>query len=337
MKILGIETSCDETGIAIYDDYIGLVINKLYSQKKKHKNYGGIVPEIASRNHIDKVIPLIQSALNESKTHKKEISAIAYTAGPGLIGSLLVGATIAHSLSFSWKIPILPINHLEGHLMAPMLKKKKIQYPLIALLVSGGHTQLIKAEKFGKYKLLGESLDDSAGEAFDKTAKLLNLGYPGGPILSIKAQNGENGKFTFPRPMLNQSNLNFSFSGLKTSVYKTISKNKENMSNQKIADIALAFENAIIDVLISKSKKAILNTGIKKLIITGGVSANHKLRLNMKKEIKKIGGKVFYPKLEFCQDNGAMIALTGMIRLKKKKKILEQFIVKPSWKLKDLN
>lgn len=337
MKILGIETSCDETGIAIYDDYFGLIINKLYSQKKKYKNYGGVVPEIASRNHIDKIIPLIKSALDESKTKKKEISAIAYTAGPGLIGCLLVGATIAHSLSFSWNIPILPINHLEGHLMAPMLKTKNIQYPLIALLVSGGHTQLIHVKKFSKYKLLGESLDDSAGEAFDKIAKLLNLGYPGGPILSKIAQNGKEGKFTFPRPMINQSNLNFSFSGLKTFTNRIILKNKKEMSHQKISDIALEFENSIIDVLISKSKQALLKTGIKRLIVTGGVSANKKLRLKIKKEIKKIRGKVFFPELKFCQDNGAMIAFTGMLRIKKNKKIEKKFIVKSSWKLEDLN
>lgn len=337
MKILGIETSCDETGVAIYDDNVGLIINKLHTQEKLHKKYGGVVPELASRNHINKLIYLIKSALQETKISKKEIKAIAYTAGPGLVGSLLVGATIAHSLSFSWKIPVLPINHLEGHLMAPMLENEKIQYPIIALLVSGGHTQLIKMNKFSKYDLIGESIDDAAGEAFDKIATLLGLGYPGGPIISEKAKNGKTGKFIFPRPMLNQSNLNFSFSGLKTSVKKIILKNKNNMSDQKISDISLAFEESIIDVLIYKSKKALIKTGIKNIIITGGVSANNKLRLKMEKEIKKIKGKVFYPKLEFCKDNGAMIALTGMIRIKKKKKIKEKFIVKSNWKLKDLN
>lgn len=334
MHILGIETSCDETGIAVYSEKKGLLSNKLYSQTKLHKKYGGVVPELASRDHIKKIIPLIKEALIESKILKKNINAIAYTAGPGLINSLLVGATIAHSLSFAWKIPVIPIHHLEGHLFSIMLEKKFPKYPFISLIASGGHTKLIKVMNFNKYEILGRSIDDSAGEAFDKVAKLLGLEYPGGPNLSLVARNGEFKKFIFPRPMLNHPGFNFSFSGLKSSVARIIHKN--TLNKQTIANIAHAFEHAIIDILTIKTKKAIQKMGIKNLTLCGGVSANKSLRKKMKKEMKKIGKKVFYPKIKFCTDNGAMIALVGLIRFKKKL-IKKKFLtVNPNWSLKEL-
>ncbi|MGP1930232.1 MAG: tRNA (adenosine(37)-N6)-threonylcarbamoyltransferase complex transferase subunit TsaD [Arsenophonus sp. ET-YP4-MAG3] len=334
MRVLGIETSCDETGIAIYDDQLGLLANQLYSQAVLHAKYGGVVPELASRNHIRKIIPLIKATLQQANLIGDDIDAIAYTAGPGLIGSLLVGATIGSSLAFSWQVPAIPINHMEGHLLSPMLEKNSPKFPFIALLVSGGHTQLINVIAIGQYQLLGESIDDAAGESFDKIAKLLGLDYPGGPALSSIAQQGQIGRFVFPRPMTDRPGLDFSFSGLKTFAANTISNN--NMDQQTIADIARAFEDAVVDTLIIKCKRALRETGSNRLIIAGGVSANYTLRTKIVESIKKIDGEVFYPRPEFCTDNGAMIALAGMIRFKSGVSNNLNVSVKARWSLEDL-
>ncbi|WMY97471.1 MAG: tRNA (adenosine(37)-N6)-threonylcarbamoyltransferase complex transferase subunit TsaD [Arsenophonus sp.] len=337
-SLLGIETSCDETGVAIYNNKKGLLSNQVYSQTKLHAIYGGIVPELASRDHIRKIIPILNQAFCESGIkNKKDIHAIAYTAGPGLIGSLLVGATISAALSFSWNVPLIPINHIEGHLLSIFLEDNYPKFPFIALLVSGGHTQLIHAIKIGKYKILGESVDDSAGEAFDKIGKLLGLGYPGGPAIEKIAKNGNRGKFVFPRPMRNKKNFNFSFSGLKTFVSNII--HSSNINKQMQADIAYAFEDAVVDILIIKSKRALQKTGIRQLVLVGGVSSNKQLRIRMKKEMYKIGSEVFYPRIEFCTDNAAMIAYAGMIYLENgfiSDKDMNIF-VKNRWSIEDLN
>ncbi|WMY96244.1 MAG: tRNA (adenosine(37)-N6)-threonylcarbamoyltransferase complex transferase subunit TsaD [Arsenophonus sp.] len=334
MRILGIETSCDETGIAIYDDVLGLLANQVYSQKL-HVDYGGVVPELASRDHLRKIIPLIKEALKEASLVGTDINGIAYTAGPGLISALLVGATIGCSLAFAWGVPIVPVNHMEGHLLSTMLENNSPKFPFVALLVSGGHTQLINAMAIGKYQLLGESIDDASGEAFDKIAKLLGLDYPGGPALSLVAKKGKSGRFSFPRPMINHPGLNFSFSGLKTFVANTIRNNV--LDEQTIADIAYEFENAIVDILIIKSKRALEATGFKRLVMAGGVSANNTLRIKMAESIKKIGGEVFYSSPKFCTDNGAMIALTGMLRFKNSINNVMDITVKSRWPLTELS
>ncbi len=334
MRVLGIETSCDETGIAIYDDKAGLLANQLYSQIKLHADYGGVVPELASRDHIRKTVPLIQAALKEAGLTRKDIDAVAYTAGPGLVGALLVGATIGRSLAFAWDVPAIPVHHMEGHLLAPMLEDNSPEFPFVALLVSGGHTQLISVTGIGKYELLGESIDDAAGEAFDKTAKLLGLDYPGGPILSRMAQKGEAGRFVFPRPMTDRPGLDFSFSGLKTFAANTIHSNSND--EQTRADIARAFEDAVVDTLAIKCKRALEQTGFKRLVMAGGVSANRTLRAKMEEVMAKLGGEVFYARPEFCTDNGAMIALAGMIRLKGDVSDSLGVTVKARWPLSEL-
>ncbi|EQC01298.1 tRNA (adenosine(37)-N6)-threonylcarbamoyltransferase complex transferase subunit TsaD [Photorhabdus temperata] len=334
MRVLGIETSCDETGIAIYDDQAGLLANQLYSQIKLHADYGGVVPELASRDHIRKTVPLIQAALKEAGLTRKDIDAVAYTAGPGLVGALLVGATIGRSLAFAWDVPAIPVHHMEGHLLAPMLEDNSPEFPFVALLVSGGHTQLISVTGIGEYELLGESIDDAAGEAFDKTAKLLGLDYPGGPLLSNMAQKGETGRFVFPRPMTDRPGLDFSFSGLKTFASNTIRSNSDD--EQTRADIARAFEDAVVDTLAIKCKRALEQTGFKRLVMAGGVSANLTLRTRMKEVMAKLGGKVFYARPEFCTDNGAMIALAGMIRLKGGVSDALGVTVKARWPLSEL-
>ncbi|MCT8342568.1 MULTISPECIES: tRNA (adenosine(37)-N6)-threonylcarbamoyltransferase complex transferase subunit TsaD [Photorhabdus] len=334
MRVLGIETSCDETGIAIYDDKAGLLANQLYSQIKLHADYGGVVPELASRDHIRKTVPLIQAALKEAGLTCKDIDAVAYTAGPGLVGALLVGATIGRSLAFSWDVPAIPVHHMEGHLLAPMLEDNSPEFPFVALLVSGGHTQLISVTGIGKYELLGESIDDAAGEAFDKTAKLLGLDYPGGPILSRMAQKGEAGRFVFPRPMTDRPGLDFSFSGLKTFASNTIHSNSDD--EQTRADIARAFEDAVVDTLAIKCKRALEHTGFKRLVMAGGVSANRALRIKMEEVMAKLGGEVFYARPEFCTDNGAMIALAGMVRLKGEVNDSLGVTVKARWPLSEL-
>ncbi|WP_343648117.1 tRNA (adenosine(37)-N6)-threonylcarbamoyltransferase complex transferase subunit TsaD [Enterobacter sp.] len=334
MRVLGIETSCDETGIAIYDDEKGLLANQLYSQVKLHADYGGVVPELASRDHVRKTVPLIQAALQEAGLTAKEIDAVAYTAGPGLVGALLVGATVGRSLAFAWDVPAIPVHHMEGHLLAPMLEDNPPEFPFVALLVSGGHTQLISVTGIGQYALLGESIDDAAGEAFDKTAKLLGLDYPGGPMLSKMAAQGTEGRFVFPRPMTDRPGLDFSFSGLKTFAANTI-RNNDN-DEQTRADIARAFEDAVVDTLMIKCKRALDQTGFKRLVMAGGVSANRTLRAKLAVMMKKRGGEVFYARPEFCTDNGAMIAYAGMVRLNAGAASDLSVSVRPRWPLAEL-
>ncbi|WNN43749.1 MULTISPECIES: tRNA (adenosine(37)-N6)-threonylcarbamoyltransferase complex transferase subunit TsaD [Winslowiella] len=334
MRVLGIETSCDETGIAIYDDATGLLANQLYSQVKLHADYGGVVPELASRDHVRKTVPLIQAALKEAGLTAQDIDGVAYTAGPGLVGALLVGATIGRSLAFAWGVPAVPVHHMEGHLLAPMLEDNPPDFPFVALLVSGGHTQLISVTGIGEYTLLGESIDDAAGEAFDKTAKLLGLDYPGGPMLSKMAQQGEAGRFTFPRPMTDRPGMDFSFSGLKTFAANTIRENSNDA--QTHADIARAFEDAVVDTLAIKCKRALESTGFKRLVIAGGVSANHTLRSKLAEMMQARGGEVFYARPEFCTDNGAMIAYAGMVRLKGGTHGELSVTVRPRWPLAEL-
>lgn len=334
MRILGIETSCDETGIAIYDDEQGILANQLYSQIKLHADYGGVVPELASRDHVRKTIPLIQAALKEANLTAKDLDGVAYTAGPGLVGALLVGATVGRALAFAWDLPAVPVHHMEGHLLAPMLEDNPPEFPFVALLVSGGHTQLISVTGMGQYELLGESIDDAAGEAFDKTAKLLGLDYPGGPMLSKMAQQGEAGRFVFPRPMTDRPGLDFSFSGLKTFAANTIRNNESD--DQTRADIARAFEDAVVDTLAIKCKRALEQTGFKRLVMAGGVSANRTLRARLAEMMKKRGGEVFYARPEFCTDNGAMIAYAGLVRLKSGVSADLSVSVRPRWPLAEL-
>ncbi|CAJ0990820.1 tRNA (adenosine(37)-N6)-threonylcarbamoyltransferase complex transferase subunit TsaD [Pantoea sp. Nvir] len=335
MRVLGIETSCDETGIAVYDDEAGLLSNQLYSQIKLHADYGGVVPELAARDHVRNTVPLIQKALKEADMHlQHKIDAVAYTAGPGLVSALLVGATIGRALAFAWKVPAIPVHHMEGHLLTPMLEKEPPEFPFVVLLVSGGHTQLLSATGIGKYILLGESIDDAAGEAFDKTANLLGLDYPGGSMLSKIAQQGITGRFTFPRPMIDRPGLDFSFAGLKTFAAKTIRENADDA--QTLADIARAFEDALVDTLMIKCKRALEQTGLKRLVVAGGVSANFKLRECISRMMQERSSKVFYARPEFCTDNGAMIAYAGMARLKGGARGELAINVRPRWPLEEL-
>lgn len=334
MKILGIETSCDETGVAIYDEEKGLVANQLYSQIAMHADYGGVVPELASRDHIRKTLPLIDAALKEANLTACDIDGIAYTAGPGLVGALLVGATIARSLAYAWNVPALGVHHMEGHLLAPMLEETPPPFPFVALLVSGGHTQLVKVEAIGKYELLGESIDDAAGEAFDKTGKLLGLDYPAGVAVSKLAEQGTPNRFTFPRPMTDRPGLDFSFSGLKTFAANTINANlAENgqLDVQTKCDIALAFQQAVVETLIIKCRRALQQTGYNRLVVAGGVSANKQLREGLAQLMREQKGEVFYPRPQFCTDNGAMIAYTGFVRMKQGQSSDLSVQVKPRW------
>ena len=336
MFILGIETSCDDTGIAIYHTTRGLLSHALYSQTAMHSDYGGVVPELASRDHIRRVLPLVKKTLSEAKLELKSLNAIAYTQGPGLAGALLVGSSFAAALGFALKIPAIGIHHLEGHLLSPLLSTTVPLFPFVALLVSGGHTQLMEVHGVGQYKLLGETLDDAAGEAFDKTAKLLGLSYPGGPAISILAdkfsKSGKASNFTLPRPMLHSGNLNFSFSGLKTAVL-TLS-NKHKITQEVQEEIAYAFQEAVVDVLTQKSMAALTETSLSQLVVAGGVSANCQLRRSLSRHAEKIGAAVFYPSHEFCTDNGAMIALAGAMRLQEKAQFAtSSFTVKPRWDL----
>ncbi|PWC09515.1 tRNA (adenosine(37)-N6)-threonylcarbamoyltransferase complex transferase subunit TsaD [Brenneria roseae subsp. americana] len=334
MRVLGIETSCDETGVAIYDTQAGLLANQLYSQVKLHADYGGVVPELASRDHVRKTVPLIQAALLEAGLKASDIDGVAYTAGPGLVGALLVGATVGRALAFAWNVPAVPVHHMEGHLLAPMLEDNPPEFPFVALLVSGGHTQLISVTGIGEYRLLGESIDDAAGEAFDKTAKLLGLDYPGGPLLSKMAQTGDAARFTFPRPMTDRPGLDFSFSGLKTFAANTIRNNGDD--EQTRADIARAFEDAVVDTLSIKCRRALDETGFKRLVIAGGVSANRTLRQRLGEMMAKRGGAVFYARPEFCTDNGAMIAYAGVVRLRHGQCHDLGVSVRPRWPLAEL-
>lgn len=336
MIILGIETSCDETGIALFHTEKGLLCHTLYSQIEMHSEYGGVVPELASRDHINRVLPLIKQNLAIAQTDLKSISAIAYTQGPGLAGALLVGASIANAMAFALRVPILEIHHLEGHLLSPLLTNPKITFPFVALLVSGGHTQLIRVDKVAQYVLLGETVDDAAGEAFDKTAKLLGLGYPGGKSLSQLAERGESGRFTFPRPMRNSGDFNFSFSGLKTAA-QTLIKHIE-ITDQIKADIALAFQEAVIDILVEKSLAALKHCGLNDLVVAGGVGANTQLRQKLTFEATKLDASVHFPELALCTDNGAMIAFAGAMRISNQgesslKNSNYGYTVNPRWNL----
>ncbi len=313
MRILGIETSCDETGVAIYDNEKGLLAHQLYSQVSLHADYGGVVPELASRDHVKKTIPLIKATLLEANLTAKDIDGVAYTAGPGLVGALLVGASIGRALAYAWGVPAVAVHHMEGHLLAPMLEAQPPAFPFVALLVSGGHTLLVEVRGIGQYAILGESVDDAAGEAFDKTAKLMGMDYPGGPLLSQLAEKGDSKRFTFPRPMTDRPGLDFSFSGLKTFTANTLRANESDP--QTHADIARAFEDAVVDTLAIKCKRALKQTGMKRLVVAGGVSANRHLRLKLSALADSLGGEVFYPRTEFCTDNGAMIAYAGMQHL----------------------
>ena len=341
MKILGIETSCDETGVAIYDTERGLIADQLYTQIALHADYGGVVPELASRDHIRKTAPLIQAALKEANLTAEEIDGIAYTAGPGLVGALLVGATIARSLAYAWNVPAVGVHHMEGHLLAPMLEspENRPRFPFVALLVSGGHTQLVRVDGVGKYELLGESIDDAAGEAFDKTAKLLGLDYPGGAALSRLAEKGLAGRFAFPKPMTDRPGLDFSFSGLKTAAANTIHqaiKQEGELTEQTKADIACAFQTAVVETLAIKCKRALQQTGYKTLVVAGGVSANKQLRQGLTRLMDTLGGKAFYPSPQFCTDNGAMIAYVGHLRLQAGETSGLEIEVKPRWMMTDL-
>ncbi|CAM4017738.1 tRNA (adenosine(37)-N6)-threonylcarbamoyltransferase complex transferase subunit TsaD [Pseudoalteromonas byunsanensis] len=334
MRILGIESSCDETGIAIYDDEQGLLAHQLYSQVKVHADYGGVVPELASRDHVRKTIPLIEAAFEQAGCGPESLDGVAYTAGPGLVGALLVGTSIGRSLAFGWNIPAVAVHHMEGHLLAPMLEDERPEFPFIALLVSGGHTMMVKVEGIGEYEVLGESVDDAAGEAFDKTAKLLGLDYPGGPLLAKMAQQGVAKRFVFPRPMTDRPGLDFSFSGLKTAAANTIRSAGDD--EQTKADIAHAFQTAVIDTLAIKCKRALKETNIKRLVIAGGVSANTELRNKLERVMQGMQGKVYYPRTEFCTDNGAMIAFAGMQRLKAKQYAPLDMKTQPRWPLDSL-
>ncbi|WP_417447991.1 tRNA (adenosine(37)-N6)-threonylcarbamoyltransferase complex transferase subunit TsaD [Idiomarina abyssalis] len=334
MRVLGIETSCDETGVAVYDTEKGLLAHQLYSQVKLHADYGGVVPELASRDHVRKTLPLIKAALKEAGITHQQLDGVAYTMGPGLVGALLVGSCIGRSLAFGWNLPAVGVHHMEGHLLAPMLEENQPEFPFVALLVSGGHTQLVQVKGIGDYHLLGESVDDAAGEAFDKTAKLMGLDYPGGPRLAALAEQGNSDRFTFPRPMTDRPGLNFSFSGLKTSAANTLAANDND--EQTLADIARAFEDAVVDTLVIKCRRALKETGYKRLVVAGGVSANKHLRAKLEALLQKQNGQVFYPRTEFCTDNGAMIALAGALRLQAGER--ESLAVKthPRWPMTDL-
>lgn len=336
MLVLGIESSCDETGLALYDTQRGLLAHALYSQVKMHEEYGGVVPELASRDHIRRAIPLLEQVFAESGIQHDAVDAIAYTQGPGLAGALLVGASVACGLGLALDKPVLGIHHLEGHLLSPLLASEPPEFPFIALLVSGGHTQLMRVDGVGQYTMLGETLDDAAGEAFDKSAKLLGLGYPGGPAISRMAEFGDPTAYKLPRPMLHSKNLDFSFSGLKTAVLTVVKNQTTNICEQDKANIARAFVDAIVEVLTAKCVTALKHTGLKRLVIAGGVGANQQLRASLNAAAAKKHFKVFYPELEFCTDNGAMIAFAGAMRLQINPDAAQRdyaFNVKPRWPL----
>jgi N6-L-threonylcarbamoyladenine synthase len=334
--ILGIESSCDETGIALYHTERGLLAHTLHSQIALHNEYGGVVPELASRDHVRYALPLIRSVMQKAECTLNDIDAIAYTQGPGLSGALLVGSSIACALAYTLDVPTIGVHHLEGHLLSPLLSDPAPEFPFVALLVSGGHTQLMQVDGVGRYALLGESVDDAAGEAFDKSAKLLGLDYPGGALLAKLALRGTPGRFKLPRPMLHSGDLDFSFSGLKTAVL-TLTQQHE-LNEQTRADIAHAAQEAIVDVLASKALSALKQTGLDQLVVAGGVGANQLLRSRLDEAVRKHEGKVFYPELEFCTDNGAMIAFAGAMRLQHQPAQRDyRFNVKPRWDLRELN
>ena len=339
MLVLGIETSCDETGVALYCTERGLLADALYSQIDIHAEYGGVVPELASRDHIRKTLPLIDSVLSDAAYQKSQIDAVAYTAGPGLMGALIVGTTVARSIAKGLGVKALGVHHMEGHLMAPMLGANSPTYPFVALLVSGGHTQLIRVARFGDYELLGESVDDAAGEAFDKTAKMLGLGYPGGPAVAKLAEEGDPSRFDFPRPMVRQPGLDFSFSGLKTHVATCLRQlaNENPLTEQDRADVARAFEEAVVDTLLIKCRRAIEQESVDTLVMAGGVSANRRLRARLAEVLGSKGVKVMYPEASLCTDNGAMIAYAGALRLVAGEADSPESQVRPRWPITELS
>lgn len=340
MRVLGIETSCDETGVAVYDSGQGLLGHEVYSQIALHADYGGVVPELASRDHVRKLAPMVRALLRRLDLHGRDIDAVAYTAGPGLAGALLVGAAFARSLAWSWDVPALGVHHMEGHLLAPMLEADVPDFPFVALLVSGGHTQLVQVDAVGDYRMLGESVDDAAGEAFDKTAKLLGLGYPGGPALAALAEQGDPGRFRFPRPMTDRPGLDFSFSGLKTFALTTLREQTRQAAPGDIAplhaDIARAFEEAVVDTLAIKCRRAVEEAGCRALVMAGGVSANRKLRARVDRLMADLGGRAYYPRAELCTDNGAMIAYAGWQRLRAGQHDDLGFTIRPRWPMQEL-
>ena len=339
MRILGIETSCDETGVAIYDSERGIVADALYSQIEIHAQYGGVVPELASRDHVRKLLPLIHEVMAKGQCTSDDIDAIAYTSGPGLVGALMVGASVAKSLAYAWNVPSVAVHHMEGHLLAPLLEDPAPQAPFVALLVSGGHTQLVNVSSIGHYDILGESVDDAAGEAFDKTAKMLGLGYPGGPKIAQAALQGNPQRFRFPRPMTDRPGLDFSFSGLKTFTLNTrddCAEAEGGLTDQDVADIAWAFQDAVVDTLLIKCKRALKQTGSKQLVVAGGVSANVSLREQLEAMTAKLGARVFYPQLRFCTDNGAMIAYAGYQRMLAGAESNHKVQVRARWPLTEL-
>ena len=338
MRVLGIETSCDETGVAVFDTHRGLLAHALHSQVAMHESYGGVVPELASRDHVRRVIPLTQRVLAEADIGLADLDGVAYTQGPGLAGALLVGASIASALAFALGKPVIGVHHLEGHLLSPLLSHPQPEFPFVALLVSGGHSQLFEVAGVGRYRLLGDTLDDAAGEAFDKTAKLLGLGYPGGPALARLAEQGTPGAIRLPRPMLNSESLDFSFSGLKTAVL-TVARREagggapEALPQQRKADIAREFESAIVDVLAAKALAALETTGLHRLVVAGGVGANRSLRARLARDADARNVRVFFPDLVFCTDNAAMIALVGALRLGDAPASDYSFLIRPRWDL----
>jgi len=334
MIVLGIETSCDETGVALYAADRGLLGHALYSQIDLHARYGGVVPELASRDHVRKLLPLVSQVIDKSGIKKEDISGVAYTAGPGLVGALLVGATTGRSLAWTWGVPAIGIHHMEGHLLAPMLEPEPPEFPFLALLVSGGHTLLVEVEGIGDYRVLGDSVDDAVGEAFDKTATLLGLSYPGGPALAALALQGDATRLRFPRPMTDRPGLDFSFSGLKTFALNTW--RNSGQSEQDRADIARAFEEAVVDTMVIKCRRAVAQTGLKTLVIAGGVGANRRLRERLGELMTAEGGRVCYPRLEFCTDNGAMIAYAGYRRLQAGQHEGLSIKAMPRWSLEEL-
>ncbi len=337
MQILGIETSCDETGLAIYCSDKGLLSHVVYSQTEIHCRFGGVVPELASRDHVRKILPLLDQVLVQAGLRLDQLDGVAYTSGPGLVSALMVGAAVGRSLAYALGVPALGVHHMEGHLLAPLLDAdNKPDFPFVALLVSGGHTLLVEVQGLGLYRVLGESIDDAAGEAFDKTAKLLGLPYPGGPELAKLAEQGQSDRFTFPRPMLNRPGLDFSFSGLKTSVLRTVSQ-QQQLDLQTKADIAKSFEQAVVETLVTKCQRALQQTGLKRLVIGGGVSANRSLRTALAAMATQQSSRVYYPKLEFCTDNGAMIAYVGCLRLLQGEQDGLFINARPRWPLDELH
>jgi N6-L-threonylcarbamoyladenine synthase len=313
MRVLGLESSCDETAVAVYDSAGGLLSHRLYSQIALHQAYGGVVPELASRDHVRRLLPLVREALADAKSNRDSIDGIAYTAGPGLIGALLVGAGFATGLAMAWGRPAIGIHHLEGHLLAPLLEAQPPAFPFLALLVSGGHTQLVDVAALGRYTILGETLDDAAGEAFDKTAKMLGLPYPGGAALATLAESGRSGAFVFPRPMLDRPGLDFSFSGLKTAAL--VALRGRDLTDVVRADVARGFEDAVVETLAEKCRRALKASGHRRLVVAGGVGANRRLRTRLAAVVEELGAELYFPRIEFCTDNGAMIALAGCMRM----------------------